>query len=133
MYSTISQLDSSERHTLGGYDRIVSIRPYTSLNRYRTDCLGVFHTRGCLNHTCHPNAQQAWDTRDEVETLHGIRLISKGREIMISYYTGTKSRDFLFSIFKFPYCCGSWGGCRALEASAGYKLRILHDGDDLNA
>jgi len=46
-----------------------------------------------LNHSCIPNCQHAWNSEEEVETVHVIRPVEKGEELCVSYEVSGPSMD----------------------------------------
>ncbi|KAH6383637.1 hypothetical protein HBI60_255450 [Parastagonospora nodorum] len=66
-------------------------------NTFRTNALpcgpdspegGVYPTVCFINHSCIPNAHNNWNPKAEHETIHAIRPIRAGEEIMIAYDRG---------------------------------------------
>ncbi|RDL41860.1 uncharacterized protein BP5553_01839 [Venustampulla echinocandica] len=47
--------------------------------------IGIFPTLSRINHSCHPNAQQTWNSELRAVTIHAFRDIAVNEEITISY------------------------------------------------
>ena len=64
-------------------------------NAYPTDgggesgvCSSVFVQACRLNHDCRPNAHIGWNDRIGMQTVHAVRLIRKGEEVVVAYIGG---------------------------------------------
>ena len=44
---------------------------------------GVYPTLSYINYSCSPNAHNNWNSKEEHETIHAIRTITRGTEITI--------------------------------------------------
>ena len=58
-----------------------------------SDVGGVFENISRINHSCMPNAVQAWNKQRAEETVYAVREISEGTEITLSYHAGGPSKD----------------------------------------
>ncbi|KAL3418128.1 set domain-containing protein 5 [Phlyctema vagabunda] len=68
----------------------------------------IFLTIARINHSCRPNAQQAWNPLMEKETVYAVRPIQIGEEITLSYHNGGTSsqrQDHLKEHFRFECTC----------------------------
>jgi len=69
---------------------------------------GVYPTICLINHSCHPNSHNSWDSNAEHENIYAIRPIKAGEEITISYDQGGPSnvrQAFLKDAFGFNCTC----------------------------
>jgi hypothetical protein len=69
---------------------------------------GVYPTICLINHSCLPNAHNSWNSDAKCETIHAIRYIKSGEEIVISYDKGGSSdsrRTYLKDAFGFDCNC----------------------------
>lgn len=89
---------------------------------------GVYSTVCFINHSCIPNAHNNWNSAEEHETIHAIRMIERGAEITISYDHGGASSErqtFLKESFGFTCTCS---GCTLspsfLQASDNRRTQI---------
>lgn len=72
-----------------------------------TGTSGIFPLAARINHSCSPNASQAWNSRINSLTVHAIRDISIGEEITISYVSSTLDRHQRQSALKgYGFVCG---------------------------
>jgi len=107
-------------------------------NAYPTDtgsetgmCSSVFTLACRLNHDCRPNAHVCWNDNIGMQTVHALREIRKGEEVMVAYIggdaDGTRAarRRALQSKFSFVCTCMQ---CQLtgshLEASESRQRRI---------
>lgn len=68
----------------------------------------IFLTIARINHSCRPNAQQAWNSVSKKETVYAVRPIKIGEEITLSYHNGGSSsqrRTDLKELFRFECAC----------------------------
>jgi hypothetical protein len=89
---------------------------------------GVYPTICFINHSCIPNAHNNWNPNAEHETIHAIRPIRAGEEIMIAYDRGGPldvRRAFLQKSFGFKCtCCGCARPSFELEVSNNLRQAI---------
>jgi hypothetical protein len=89
---------------------------------------GVYPTICFINHSCIPNAHNNWNPDAEHETIHAVRPIRAGDEIMIAYGQGgpfDERRDFLQKSFGFECsCCGCARPAFELEESDARRQAI---------
>ncbi|KAL5379234.1 hypothetical protein PMIN02_010995 [Paraphaeosphaeria minitans] len=99
-----------------------NIHPYRNaaeqyLGIFRTNSLpveavgdqGAIFLEACrINHACDNNAQKNWNEKIKRHTVHALRDINKGEEIMITYLGPLKNRkarqEALQEKFDFTYC-----------------------------
>ena len=91
-------------------------------NAYATDlpgetgmCSSVFAHACRLNHDCRPNAHAAWNDRIGMQTVHALREIRKGEEVLVAYIGGDEDgtravrQKQLQSKFSFTCECAQCG------------------------
>jgi hypothetical protein len=69
---------------------------------------GIFPVISRINHDCCPNTQHTWNSSIKQETIHAIRDIKAGEEIIISYNLGGPRqlwRERMKEEFKFDCAC----------------------------
>lgn len=69
---------------------------------------GVFENISRINHSCLPNAVQAWNNKRQDETVYAVREIPEGSEITLSYHAGGPSsarKKLLKENFGFDCAC----------------------------
>lgn len=89
---------------------------------------GVYPTICLINHSCHPNSHNSWDSNAEHENLYAIRPIRVGEEITISYDQGGPSsvrQAFMKDAFGFDCACTRCSlPSSELQASDARRLQI---------
>lgn len=73
-----------------------------------SDVGGVFENISRINHSCLPNAVQAWNAQNREETVYAVRDIQPGTEITLSYHAGgpsTVRKALLKENFGFDCAC----------------------------
>jgi hypothetical protein len=107
-------------------------------NAYPTDtggetgmCSSVFTLACRLNHDCRPNAHACWNERIGMQTVHALRAIRKGEEVMVAYIGGDDDgtrearQRTLRSKFSFVCTCPQCGLTGShLKASESRQRRI---------
>ncbi|KAF4629061.1 hypothetical protein G7Y89_g9088 [Cudoniella acicularis] len=72
----------------------------------RADWIGIFPTISWINHSCHPNVQQSWNSALKAVTLHTIRDVEEDEELTISYIPGGRiNTSYLYNVFNFRCSC----------------------------
>ena len=106
---------ASQRQFLSLHNNFPGKFPFS--NTFRTNALpcgpdspegGVYPTLCFINHSCIPNAHNSWNSKAEYETIHAVRPIRAGEEIVISYDQGGPSNvrhTFLKEFFGFLCDC----------------------------
>jgi hypothetical protein len=89
---------------------------------------GVYSTLCFINHSSIPNVHNNWNSAEEHETIHAIRMIEKGAEITISYDHGGASSErqaFLKESFGFSCTCSDCTlSFSSLQASDNRRIQI---------
>ncbi|KAF1837749.1 SET domain-containing protein [Decorospora gaudefroyi] len=89
---------------------------------------GVYPTICLINHCCVPNAHHSWNSKTNSETVHALRYIQAGEEIMIAYDYDKASaprRANLKNSFGFDCSCRLCSLPRSeLQKSDERRLRI---------
>lgn len=73
------------------------------------DVGGIFPDISRINHSCNPNAVQYWNPLLDKQTIHAVRTIPAGAEILTLYSTNSgpssERREILREQFKFDCAC----------------------------
>ena len=78
---------------------------------------GVFEHYSRINHACNPNVHNSYNPTLQQMSVHAVRQIHKGEEILTSYIAGTyltrEKRQQILSKWGFECCCNCCIGPRA--------------------
>ncbi|RDW82478.1 putative set-containing protein 5 protein [Coleophoma cylindrospora] len=93
----------------------------------------IFLAIARINHSCRPNAQQAWNPATKKETVYALRSIQIGEEITLSYHNGGTSsqrRADLKEHFRFDCTCDACSLPAEELAASDARLRKAAELDE---